>query len=118
MKRMSPRMLLALTQYGSVDFFLKGRHADRNNDLVLRPKAQCVVYVLMRKTDLGWQLQDFGFDSPQEVWLQSRVELLNLVLGEFFVLFGQADEVSPFPGIQEVHEIEQLPDVVIQRRLR
>jgi hypothetical protein len=44
--------------------------------------------------------------------------LLDEVLVELGVLLLQTLQVIPLVGIKEVHEIEQLPDVVVERSLR
>ena len=38
-------------------------------------------------------------------------------LRKFFILFLERLQVSPLIGVQEVEEVEQFPDVVVQRRL-
>jgi len=45
------------------------------------------------------------------------MEGFDKFLCEFFVLLLEGLQVSPLVGIQEIEEVEQLPDVVIQRRL-
>ena len=66
---------------------------------------------------LGWQLEHFGLDATKEVRPQTSMELLDLLFVEFFVLFRQVLEVIPFGGVQKVHQIEQFPNVVVQRSL-
>jgi len=46
------------------------------------------------------------------------VEGFDKFLREFFVLLLEGLQVPPLVGIQEIQEVEQLPDIVIQRRLR
>ena len=45
------------------------------------------------------------------------MEGFDKFLREFFVLFLKGFQVPPLVGIQEIQEVEQLPDIVIQRRL-
>lgn len=45
------------------------------------------------------------------------MEGFDKFLREFFVLFLEGLQVSPLVGIQEIQEVEQLPDIVIQGRL-
>jgi len=45
------------------------------------------------------------------------MEGFHKFLREFFVLLLEGLQISPLVGIQEVQEVEQLPDIVIQRGL-
>lgn len=39
------------------------------------------------------------------------------LLCEFFVLFLEGLQISPLIRVQEIEEVEQFPNVIIQRRL-
>ena len=39
-------------------------------------------------------------------------------LREFFVLLLEGLQISPLIRVQEIEEVEQFPDVVVQRRLQ
>ena len=45
------------------------------------------------------------------------MEGFDKIFREFFVLLLKGLQVSPLIGIQEIEKVEQLPDIVIQRRL-
>ena len=46
------------------------------------------------------------------------MKVFDKFLREFFVLLLEGLQVSPLVGIQEIQEVEQLPDVIVQWRLR
>jgi hypothetical protein len=57
-------------------------------------------------------------EAPKKVRAQSIVELFHEIFSQFLVVFFELLKISPFIWVQEVHEIEQFPDVVVQWRLR
>ena len=63
---------------------------------------------------LWWQGKNFALDAPQEVRSQTVVQLLDQVFGQFFVFGFQRFEIAPVVGIEEVHEVEELANIVIQ----
>lgn len=65
---------------------------------------------------LGRQLEHF-LGTTEEVRAQSGMKLLDLLFIQLFVLFGKCFQIIPLFWVQEIHEIEQLADVVIQRCL-
>jgi hypothetical protein len=63
-------------------------------------------------------LEYFRLNATQEVRAQPCVKFLDLLLRQFFVFLGKGLKVTPLGRIQKVHQIKQLADVVVQRRLR
>jgi hypothetical protein len=57
-------------------------------------------------------------EAPKKVRAQPVVELFHEILSQFLIVFFEPLKISPFIWVQEVHEIEQFPDVVVQWRLR
>ena len=45
------------------------------------------------------------------------MELVNELLRELFVLLFKRLQIVPFIWIKEVHQVEELSDVIIERRL-
>lgn len=45
------------------------------------------------------------------------MKAFDKLLREFFVLLLESLQVSPLVRVQEIEEVEQLSDVVVQRRL-
>ena len=45
------------------------------------------------------------------------MKLFDTLFGEFLVLLCQVLQIVPLIGVKEVHEVEQFPYVVVQRRL-
>jgi len=45
------------------------------------------------------------------------MKAFDKLLREFFVLLLEGLQVSPLVRVQEIEEVEQLPDVIVQRRL-
>ena len=64
---------------------------------------------------LRWQSKNFTLDTPQEVRPQTVVQLLDQVLRQLLVFGLQRFEIAPVVGIEEVHEVEELANIVIQR---
>ena len=67
---------------------------------------------------LWGELQDLRLDPTQKIGPEPRMEGFDKFLREFFVLLLEGLQVSPLVGIQEIQEVEQLPNIVIQRRLK
>jgi UDP-N-acetylglucosamine transferase subunit ALG13 len=42
------------------------------------------------------------------------MQLLDKFLAQFFVLFLERSEVRPLVGIKEVHQVEELANIIVQ----
>jgi hypothetical protein len=45
------------------------------------------------------------------------MQLLDEIVCEYFMLLLKSLQIVPFNGIQEIHEVEKLPHIVVQRGL-
>ena len=68
----------------------------------------------LEETYLRRQIKDICLNSSQEIRSQSLVHFFNTLLVKFLKLLLESFEISPLIRVKEVHEIEQLSDVVIK----
>ena len=68
----------------------------------------------MRNSDLRGQLEDFALYPTQEIRPELVVQVLDQFFTEHFILLLQRFQIVPRIGVKKVHEVEQLPYVIVQ----
>jgi hypothetical protein len=63
--------------------------------------------------NLRRKFQHLALDATQEIRSQTIVKLLDEIFSERLVFLSEPLEIVPFHRVQEVHQVEQLPDVVV-----
>ena len=70
------------------------------------------------RPDFWWEFQHLFLGPTEEVRAKAGMKLLYKLLVKLFVLLLELLKISPFIGVEEVHQVEELANLVVQRSLR